>query len=149
LHFKVEGSAPLCRRQEIADASSEHRSMKTDELPLPADHHRVLRPALMSEVPDQLQSTPALWINLVELIKHHGARPLIEEFADCRAGPESFWIWSKHQVPCDVRGGGFSAVRLFAGQCHPRCNRKPLIDMREDNPQREDDANMLGHRHVF
>lgn len=75
---------PLLRlRQETADPGGQHRSVQVDELASPPDHHRVLRSALVPEIPDQLQSTAALLVDLVEFVEQYGARALIDKFTEC------------------------------------------------------------------
>jgi hypothetical protein len=46
----------------------------------------------VSEIPNQLQPATTLRIDLIKLVKQHGAWTLIQEFTDRCTGPEIFRV---------------------------------------------------------
>jgi len=95
-----------------------------------------------------MQPSVELSVTVVGLIEQHGAWTLIEKIRDCCTGSEALRVRSEYQVSSNIQGCGFAAVWLFADQHPARCNRKPLVDVRKNNQQREDDVNVLPHRDV-
>src|SRR5262249_39638252 len=100
-------------------------------------------------VPNLLKPSPGGRINVLDLVEHQSARALNEMLLDRRAGSHRLFVWPAHEAPSNFQGYRFTTAPDLADEHHARCDREPgVVDMREADRERTDNAHVLRHRHI-